>query len=448
MKPRRISMLAVVGVQVFAVSALAMSFFAGLPEPGPDNASVLSALTAPPVVPVERETPLRMEPLYDEPGIVSDEELAAVLWQIRPVQPRKELKPNHVEHALRCWGIDATFDDPQVRSGEELKDVLVNHGAFLKSWDNDTPPLLEERPNHGVTVRYDREPGGSVHHDHWLACLTEAGISLSEPVFLPGKREYTIEDVLQEALRDFRLDERETEWSSMAFGFWIAPVKKWTTADGRRLSFDLLAERLLRGHQRFGVCSGTHRVYSMMVLLRLDDEYGILSDSMRKRVYHHLENMRDRIIASQHPDGHWRSDWMEGAKALSDPVDAPEYRKIIATGHHLEWLAIAPRELHPPREQIEKAADWIIHTVTSDDRDMILSRFTFYSHVGNALAMWRGTRPAEFWRQYRKNHPYKKGETMPAFPAITLAEPDRKVPAEETTKSTEEPESEEPPAHD
>ena len=69
------------------------------------------------VVHIDREKPLRMESLYDDPQVVSDDELASVLKQVQPRFSPKNLRPNYVEHALRIWGEDARFSDPEVLSG-------------------------------------------------------------------------------------------------------------------------------------------------------------------------------------------------------------------------------------------------------------------------------------------------------------------------------------------
>lgn len=354
-------------------------------------------------VAIPRETPLVVEPLFDRPDLVSDEELAAVLKQVQPRFPREKLKPNFVEHALRAWGVNATFADPDVLSGTELRDFLTDHARYSASWGDQTQPLLEERPT-GIAIRYgaDAEAGASVHHDHWLASLTEAGTTLKTPVFGPGRHAATIDDVLEEALRDFRLDERETEWTAMAFGLWLPPTREWTGSEGRRFSFDLLARRLMRGELYLGVCGGTHRVYSLMLLVRLDDEFDILSDEVRGEAWAHMERVRDAISASQFEDGHWSSNWPDGAAAVEDPIEEELYKQVIATGHHLEWLAIAPHELHPPEERIRKAMRWVIDTAVAQTPEEILERYTFFSHVGNALALWRNTRPAEFWRTWEQ----------------------------------------------
>jgi hypothetical protein len=107
--------------------------------------------------------------------------------------------------------------------------------------------------------------------------------------------------------------------------------------------------------------------------------------------------VRDAITASQFEDGHWPSNWPDGAAAIAEPVEEELYKQVIATGHHLEWLSIAPSALHPPDDHIRKAARWLIGTTVAQTPEEIYDRYTYFSHVGNALALWRGVRPAEFW---------------------------------------------------
>ena len=56
---------------------------------------------------------------------------------------------------------------------------------------------------------------------------------------------------------------------------------------------------------------------------------------------------------------------------------------------------------------IRKAADWIIENTTSRTREQIQESYTFYSHVGNALALWRQTSPPDFWMQWETQHPFQ-----------------------------------------
>lgn len=355
---------------------------------------------------IPRTEPLRIEPLYDRPEMVSDEDLAAVLAKIIPRFAPEKMKPNHVEHALRTWAMDATFQDPKATSGAKMVEFLTDHAAYMESWGKEMRPMLEERET-GIYVRWGEEPGLSYHHDHLIACLTEAGVPLDHPVYGPSRSDTTLYDVIQQSLRDFRLDERETEWTAMAFGLWIPPTKEWIGSGGRQYSFDLLVRRLLRGHKQLGVCNGTHRVYSLMLLIRLDDEFDILSDSARAAAYSSLETVRDRIMECQFEDGHWPSNWPDGKDAVENPIEDELYQQVITTGHHLEWLSIAPPELHPPQEMIEKAAAWVIKTTKEQTPEEIKQRYTFFSHVGSALANWRQVRPADFWREWEAKHPWE-----------------------------------------
>jgi hypothetical protein len=396
---QRLPLVAIVVVNVFTLAAFAVAA-ASLSERGEHRViEVLAEQKLASRLRISHERPFVVEPLYDDPSIVSDDDLRGVLEKVRPKFAFERLQPNFVEHALRAWGPTIEFNEPGVMDGPAMVAFLTDYGRHLASWGKDASPLLVERPQ-GMAINWGKRPGESVHHDHWLACLTEAGLPLDTPIFGPQRRGDTLNDALQEALRDFDPDEREIEWSVMAFGFWLPPdYTSWTNRDGRRIDFDLLAETLMRGASRFGVCGGTHRIYSLMVLLRLDDEHRLLSPPMRDRVFEHLKGVRDAISASQHPAGEWGTDWPNGVSAFQSPLKEPTYRQVIATGHHLEWLAIAYPELQPDREVVRKAASWLVQTVRDMPEADLIAQYTFYSHVGNALALWRKTHPAEAWQR-------------------------------------------------
>ena len=405
---KRFSLLTVATVQIIFSSAFVAAW---LILPADQQKRIQAEVSGhKPVSDVEltQRTPVSVAPFYDDPEVVSDEELAGVLHKILPRFSRVQLRPNYVEHAIRVWGSQIEFNNPELISGPQMRDYLLDSGQYIDSWGPEFDPILE--PNEeGIHIRWGPDASASVHHDHMLASLAEAGVTLDTPVSMPG-RLMTMEQVMSEALRDFRLDEKETEWSVMAFGSFLAQqhTSSWHNSQGREISFDLLAQRLLRNHKRHGVCLGTHRVYSLMLLLRLDDEFGgeIVSDPVRDQIMAYLGNVKELIIASQYPDGSWPPNWWEGDKAMENKDPKEEiYRRVIATGHHLEWLAIAPEELHPPREDIRRAADWIINNTLETPQDTIDNNYTYYSHVGSALSLWRKTSAADFWPEWRETHP-------------------------------------------
>jgi len=405
---RKVSLRTWLTVQLAFGSAFAASWIC---IPGDRQQEVVARMTHRPValdVDLAKTTCAAVAPFYDDSEVISDEELGCVLKKIVPRFSRSHLRPNLVEHALRTWGSEIVFHNPDAISGPQMKDFLTDSAKYMESWGKNNPPLMEPTAD-GIHVRWGEDSSSSVHHDHTLAALTEAGLTMDAPVFT-NVRALQVRNVLAEALRDFHLDERETEWSALSFALWMAPQKSsaWHNGEGRRITFDMVAERLMRNHKRDGVCLGTHRVYSLMLMVRLNKEYGgqLISPQTVSEIMEYLQVARDMIIASQSADGSWPANWTDGAEAeaKADPKEKA-HKRVIATGHHLEWLSIAPLELHPPREQILKAADWLVQNVNETPQAEIDQNYTFYSHVGKALSMWRKTSPAQFWTEWRKNHP-------------------------------------------
>ncbi|MFN8710451.1 MAG: hypothetical protein ACK526_01700 [Planctomyces sp.] len=405
---RTLSVRNILLVQIAVIAAFAVAWFL-LPDFRKNEVRAELLSRAIPVdVPLTENRPIRVSSLHNDPEVVTDEELAAVLTKVAPRFGTENLRPNYVEHALRIWGSSMTFQSPGLMSGKQMTEFLTDSAKYMESWSDRSTPILDSVSD-GVTVRWGGDRSASVHHDHLLACLTEAGVPLDTPVFTMTRR-MEFRDVLKQALRDFHVDEMETEWSIMAFGFWLAPqgIASWHNGEGREISFDLLAKRLMRNIRKHGVCLGTHRVYSLMVLLRLNETYGghLIQEETKKEITEYLEEVRDLISVAQAADGSWPPNWTDGAEAEAkkSSKEKPSQR-VIATGHHLEWLAIAPLSLHPDRAQIRRAADWAIKNTIDTPQSVIDENYTFYSHVGNCLALWRQTTPAEFWAKWRETHP-------------------------------------------
>lgn len=125
--------------------------------------------------------------LYDDPAMVSDEQLAAVLKKLIPRFSQSQLRPNLIEHALRTWGSEIRFGADDTISGPELATFLTDSAKHLQSWNHRVTPLLVDT-GLGVHVRFSEDAAGSVHHDHALAALTESGLPLEAPVFTTSLR--------------------------------------------------------------------------------------------------------------------------------------------------------------------------------------------------------------------------------------------------------------------
>ncbi len=349
-------------------------------------------------LPPLRNVPLTITPLYDRPRVISDEQLQVVLHKLRPRLRGEKPKINHIDHALRFWGLTATFADPECLSGVEMREVLVNNNRFAKEWGADHAPLLMTDGN-GVRVRTREGLATASHVDHTLAGLAEIGTPLDLPIQTPNGAS-TVRAILEQSLRDFSLNQIEYEWSALAYALYVIPVDNWYSHEGQRITFDRLADRIMRQGLNEGVCMGNHRLHALVMMLRVDDQTPILSVEGRQRIIAHLQDATGRYVRSQHPDGFWLRSWPSGQPPeLGTSDDTPAYR-IMATGHVLEWWSLAPEEVLPPRETIVRAGQWLSRTIQNMDDVEIKNGYTYLTHAGRALALWRGHFPVYFCRKF------------------------------------------------
>jgi hypothetical protein len=351
-------------------------------------------------LPEPRREPLRVWPQYDEPAVVTDDQLQRALHKLEPRLRGEKPKINHVDHALRFWGAEAEFDDPRCLSGRELRDVLLDHRRFAKAWPGAAQPLLS-RDAQGVAVRTQEGAATASHVDHTLAGLAEVGTPLDLPL-RTAEGTATVRELLLRSLRTFSLDQGEYEWSALAYALYLPPEPRFYTRDGQEITFDRLAERLMREPLGRGVCAGHHRLHSLVMLLRVDEQEMILSPDVRERVIGHLRHATALLVQHQHSQGYWETNWP--AQPAGDERADKQGRdllsgRILATGHALEWWALAPREVHPPRETLVRAGQWLVRIVDELDEKQIGDNYTFLSHAGRALALWRGRLPAELLTQ-------------------------------------------------
>ena len=83
-----------------------------------------------PAIVLTRNDPVTIGPRYSDPRVVTDEQLAAVLSRVKA--PASPVNTNNFVHALRLWGPKADFGDPQIPSGRELQDYLLDDAIFRR----------------------------------------------------------------------------------------------------------------------------------------------------------------------------------------------------------------------------------------------------------------------------------------------------------------------------
>lgn len=360
---------------------------------------ILEAERSPPQPSIE---PTRYEPRYDRPDVVSDEQLQRVLLKLQPRLRGGKPQINHVDHALRFWGAEAKFADKSSLSGEELRRLLLDHRSFTSAWGNKTKPFLLPQTRADAELLSFRTKSGAAtasHVDHTLAALAECGTPLDYPVLTP-KGELPLRAAFDQAFREFSLNQVEYEWSSLVFLHYLPHESSWFSTEGQRVTWDLLADRMMRQRLSHGVCYGQHRLHALALLLLADEEQRWLTAEARQRVVAYLQDVTKRLVASQHADGYWDGRWpgdeLDGPQPESvvGPL-GPMADRLLATGHVLEWWAFAPTEVLPPEEQIIRAAQWLVDTIDHLSESEVRRYYTFLTHAGRSLALWRSQRPAD-----------------------------------------------------
>lgn len=348
--------------------------------------------------PVPRSEPRTIVPRNNRPDLVSREEATRILARLQPRLRGRNPKINSVEHALRLWGVEARFADETSLSGAELRDLLLDHRAFASAWGPKAKPFVipDTRDPQRLMFRTDAGNATSSHVDHTLACLAEVGTPLDFPVMSP-RGETTVGRALQESLRQFSLNQDEYEWSTLVYLLYLPETREWTSTEGQRITWDRLAERVMRQRLAQGVCYGQHRLYTLAVLLRVDEESSRLSPAMRQRVVEFLQQATTALAETQHAEGWWAGDWpgmeAEGPNPAVDGPFGPQADRLLATGHVLEWWVYAPDEALPDDDTLTRAVRWLIAEIDGLSAEQVQRYYPFLTHAGRALALWHGAEP-------------------------------------------------------
>ncbi|MDA7951873.1 MAG: hypothetical protein MPJ24_10345 [Pirellulaceae bacterium] len=365
-----------------------------------------------------REEPIVVRPQHSKawqtqgPFIVDDNQLKRVLQKLVLLDKKRESNVGHIDHAIRFRGIlekgpTYAVTKKEQLYGEKLRQLMLHHPTFNSQFGLGILPLLQEGPE-GVRFRTQEGVYTSTHVDHTMACLAEVGTPLSHPIVLPSGKELTFGDVVLQSLADFSLNQEEYEWSAMTYALFLPPVREWKTTEGQMVSFDLMCQRLMRQKMPQGVCLGNHRIYSLVLILRVDeqqaDEAKIISPETRQQVMDYLLRQTQILSNTQHPNGFWNANWPFEKPPSPQPATEGQIDtlgdRLLATGHILEWWAMAPEELRPEPFVVKRASQWMVKTIDSLTEEEVVDYYTYLSHAGRALALWRGQFPEDFLKTY------------------------------------------------
>jgi hypothetical protein len=219
------------------------------------------------------------------------------------------------------------------------------------------------------TVEVATAMGVENHRDVCLATFAEAGIPLSAEFTTPTQT-FHLRDLLRDSIQNFHLQQQELVWTVIAYALYAMPGSSWTNRFGETTGWEQLVDALLATPFQTSSCGGTHLLYSMLVVRRVENERCI-SPSLRSRLEHRIREAIRCASARQDPDGFWSMNWWgDSADELAEiarRVDDSLFARLLITGHLLECLTLAPPELQPQSESYKRASSWLMR-VLNDER--------------------------------------------------------------------------------
>jgi hypothetical protein len=305
-----------------------------------------------------RERAFQSSPHLRFVDAVSDDDLLILLGSAAPVwQP--PTVPSLI-HELKLWQSHAVFTTEMLGhpvTGEHIVETLLSDEACRANSSPYGSLYLLDSP-YGIRVvelggEDATENRGDGHFGQLLQALAEGAVPSSMAVTTESGRVGTVVDLFQDTVMRFSWG-RELEFVACALAYWTpAGQKCWTNEFGNTFSFDQLLDNLLSIPHGKGACAGCHVPYAIVTILQRDEEDQVLSPAMRKRALRWLANLARQLERRQLSAGGWDRAWTGEMTPVMWNDDVMD--RVTVTGHHLEWMAIAPAETLPSREAILRA---------------------------------------------------------------------------------------------
>ncbi len=337
-----------------------------------------------------RRLPLRVDAKCSFADLIPEEDLQRELSLMEPYWEYHRVGDGL--HALRLWGPDTVFPDIPpypVPSGVEAwqsRDMLnlyLDENVFRAQFPASQPYFFPSR--HGLGERKAEDLAATVHDNNFLHLAAEIGLPLDTPMRWAGRR-FTLADVFAHACAWFD-PAQELEFTAVAFALYLQPGASWMNRFGERYDLNHVAEALVDRDLMKCTCYGTHVPYALAVLLAVDEQEPVLSERVRLRVQERLKAIAVDLENSQGAAGWWDRRWA-GELQSKVPFEPEEIELIRSTGHHLEWMALAPPECRPNDAYIRRTVRFLLKVL--DQFHMSIPQayyFTACSHAGHALVL-------------------------------------------------------------
>jgi hypothetical protein len=388
-------------------------------------AAVSSTVVDSVVLAEPRSEPLRIEPLIPEVSLGRDWESIDTLS--KRVWPGANDWLSRVVHGLVVFEPTCEPPDSNSPTWNEMRSVLLDTNVN-KNWFGGQVSLVQTREGLRFISTSDPVPAASAHIDQCLAVLGGIGVSLDHPLYTPVGRG-TLRNVLEDSVANFQLDV-EVEWTAIAYTLYLPPQRSWQNKIGERFDFDMLATEIMSRSFADAPCKGTHGLYALTLMIRAHQLEPILSESCHQLVKTYLRNCVDAVGRKQLENGAFPGEWYadiihqlwywdivqqsennfseevgemrdlyvnsrldDGATVATERSGSEEDRGVDtpslvqATGHHLEWMIMLPKEMQPDSAVFQRAAAYAFASLEQATDQQLQRDHCPYSHAARMLRL-------------------------------------------------------------
>jgi hypothetical protein len=197
-------------------------------------------------------------------------------------------------------------------------------------------------------------PGIQGHHGQFLSMLAQSKVP-SDYVLRIGKRELEVANLVKYEKARCRSG-MELTFKLIGISHYTPSNETWNNSRGESWSVNrLLREELKEPIDRMAACcGGTHRLYSLSYAIDRRRKQGLPIADDWKKAERRVQSYQRRAFQLQNSNGSFSTMWFERRENSNDKT-----RKLITSGHLLEWLAFSLPEERLQDPKFERALDYV-----------------------------------------------------------------------------------------
>ncbi|MCA9259677.1 MAG: hypothetical protein KDA61_10780 [Planctomycetales bacterium] len=266
-----------------------------------------------------------------------------------PLNTRDD-SPWSLLHWSIAYGVDATVavGGPSGRQVTAIGWLCCNYPAAGKQ-------MIEMR---GREWSLPIAPGLQGHDAQFLAMLAQSRVSRGYVVRVGGE-ERRVADLVEFEKRTCRSGQ-ELTFKLTGLAHYEGTDARWNNARGEAWSVErILDEELSAPIGRYdATCGGVHRLFAISYAVELRRSEGGTFTRLYKRAEDRVQQYQKRALSMQNSDGSFSTAWLDNAEQRGD-----ETRRLLTTGHVLEWLVFSLPDEELEDDKVQRAVAFVCRTL-------------------------------------------------------------------------------------